>query len=386
MTKKVNVAIVGLNFGALFVPSYKFHPNVGELTICDLNRELVSKVGDRLDIQKRYYSFDDVLNDETIDAVHLLTNIPDHDKQAVAVLEAGKHCASAVPMSLTMEGIYNIIAAKEKSGKKYMLMETNIFTRNYLYAQQMIDSGEMGNVQFIRGAHYQDMEGWPRYWRGMPPMFYASHALAPAYAAVKGRATRVVCFGTGKMRDELHVPYGNPFPIETALYEMENGTAVEITRSLFANARPYTESWTIYGEKASFETGQLDSDLPYVFRYVDKGIFDPNKPRFSVTDGREISVEKIDPPDRLALIPNELHKLTRPQQMVSLTDPNDIYEYSSIGGFHPHVVNEFILSLVEERKPFFDVYNSANLTAANICAHESAMLGGREVVIPEFKK
>lgn len=386
MVKKLNVAVIGLNFGALFVPSYKFHPNVGELTICDLNRELVKQVGDRLDIQKRYYSMDDVLNDDTIDAVHLLTNIPDHDKQAVAVLESGKHCACAVPMSLTMEGIHNIIAAQERTGKKYMLMETILFTRNFLHVRKMIDTGEMGHIQFIRGAQYQDMEGWPKYWRGMPPMFYATHVLAPAFAALQGYAKRVVCFGSGKMREELHKPYGNPYPFETALYEMNDGTTVELTRSLFANARPYTETYTIYGDNASFESGQLDSDLPYVFKYADNGVFDPSQPRFSVSDGREILATRIDPPDQLDLIPEEIHKFTRPQQLVSLTDPNDVYDYiSGTGGFHPHVVHEFIMSIVEGRRPFFDVYHSANMTAACICAHESAMLGGKEVIIPKFE-
>ena len=46
MAKKVNIAIVGLNFGSLFVPSYKFHPNIGEITICDFKHDLVKRVGD----------------------------------------------------------------------------------------------------------------------------------------------------------------------------------------------------------------------------------------------------------------------------------------------------------------------------------------------------
>ena len=237
--KKLNVAIVGLNFGVLFVPRYKFHPNVGEITICDFNREIVRTIGDRLGIKKHCYSLDDVINDPDIDAVHLLTNIPDHAKQSADVLRAGKHCACAVPMSITHQGIRDVMTAQEESGKKYVLMETIIFTRAYLYAQSMIDSGEMGNIQFVKGAHYQDMEGWPNYWKGMPPMYYASHALAPAFAALKCRAKRVVCFGSGKMREALHQLYGNPYPMQTALYEMEDGTLAEITRTLFANSRGY---------------------------------------------------------------------------------------------------------------------------------------------------
>jgi predicted dehydrogenase len=380
--KKLNVAIVGLNFGALFVPGYKFHPAVGEITICDFNREIVKTVGDRLDIKKRCYSLEDVINDPDIDAVHLLTNIPDHAKQSVEVLQAGKHCACAVPMSITHEGIRDVMAVQKASGKKYMLMETIIFTRAYLYAQNMIDTGEMGNIQYIKGAHYQDMEGWPSYWKGMPPMYYASHALAPAFTALKCRAKRVICFGSGKMREALHQPYGNPYPMQTALYEMEDGTLAEITRTLFANSRGYTESFAIGGDNATFETGQQDTDIPVVFKYTDNGQFDPDQVH---TAGREISEERIDPPDRLDLLPEALRKFTRPADMTSLTDPGDMYVYkSATGGYHPHVVNEFIRYIVDDVKPVFGIDFSADLTAACLCAHESAINGGTEVIIPKY--
>ena len=55
------------------------------------------------------------------------------------------------------------------------------------------------------------------------------------------------------------------------------------------------------------------------------------------------------------------------------------------GGSHPHLANEFIMSLVEERPSFPDVYQSLNWTCAGICAHESAMRGGEIVKLPDFR-
>lgn len=387
MSNKINIAVVGLNFGSSFVPSYKYHPGVGEVTICDFNRDLVNRVGDRWDIPKRYYSLDEVLSDPAIDAVHLLTNITGHVDQSVAVLESGKHCACAVPMSLTSEGVERIVAAQEKSGKVYMLAETVIFTRNFLFVKKLLEAGEMGRIQFMRGAHYQDMDGWPEYWKGMPPMYYATHALAPAYAATRSRAKRVVCFGSGHMREQLHEPYGNPYPMQTAMFEMEDGTLAEITRTLFHNPRGYTEAFTIAGDNITFETGQLDKDLPVMWRYKDNGDFDPDmKLETYTTMGREVEEGRIDPPDQLDLIPEEIHSYTRSQTITSLTDPVDVFEYASIGGFHPHVVNEFVTSAAGHRTPQFDIYRSAELTAACLAAHESAMIGGKEVTIPKFRE
>ena len=72
--------------------------------------------------------------------------------------------------------------------------------------------GELGRIQFLRGAHYQDMEHWPPYWLGLPPMHYATHAVSPVLALAGMQAKAVHCFGSGVMRAELHEQYGNPYP------------------------------------------------------------------------------------------------------------------------------------------------------------------------------
>ena len=45
---------------------------------------------------------------------------------------------------------------------------------------------------------------------------------------------------------------------------------------------------------------------------------------------------------------------------------------------------EFARSIVENRKPRVNEKVAADWTAAGICAHESAMKGGRGVVVPRF--
>ena len=54
------------------------------------------------------------------------------------------------------------------------------------------------------------------------------------------------------------------------------------------------------------------------------------------------------------------------------------------GGSHPHLVNEFISSIVEDRDPFPNAVQSANWTCTGICAHDSALRGGEIVRLPEW--
>ena len=67
---------------------------------------------------------------------------------------------------------------------------------------ELIDSGKLGRIQYLRGTHFQDMEAWPDYWMGLPPFWYATHAVAPLLYLSNTYATRVQCFGSGVMPAE----------------------------------------------------------------------------------------------------------------------------------------------------------------------------------------
>jgi hypothetical protein len=49
------------------------------------------------------------------------------------------------------------VLALSNAGKNYMMMETAVYTREFLLAKEMRDNGELGRIQFLRGAHYQDI-------------------------------------------------------------------------------------------------------------------------------------------------------------------------------------------------------------------------------------
>ena len=53
-------------------------------------------------------------------------------------------------------------------------------------------------------------------------------------------------------------------------------------------------------------------------------------------------------------------------------------------GSHAHLVHEFVMSCVEERKPWIDEHLGGNITAAGLCAHESALKNGEPVLVPRF--
>ncbi len=374
--KKINVALVGLGFGGAFAGIYKEHPNVGELTLFDTNPAVLKNTCDYIGGARTVESFDALLADPSIDAVHLVTPIPLHADQTVAVLEAGKHCACTVPMATSLDDIRRIVRAKRKSGKNYMMMETTLYTYQYFYAKHMKEAGEFGKIQFFRGSHYQDMANWPDYWMGLPPMWYGTHAIAPMVGLSGSRICRVNCFGSGTMAEWMVQKYGNPYPIETAIFEFENGLKGEATRSLFETARLYQEGMHVFGSEKSFEWGFADWDDPII---TTLGPEQPNR-------GRPTEAKVTPMPNYYADLPEELWHFTVGGNYDPLNPQESLKKGAGAGhhGSHAHLVHEFVMSCVEERKPWIDEHLGGNITAAGLCAHESALKNGEPVIVPRF--
>ncbi|MET3112514.1 putative dehydrogenase [Pedobacter sp. CG_S7] len=364
--KKINIAIVGLGFGAEFIPIYQKHPYANMYAICQRNTEKLKEIGDAFGIEKRYASFEELLQDPNVDAVHINTPIQNHAEQSIAALRAGKHVACTVPMATTVEECRQIVEAVKETGLTYMMMETVIYSREFLFVKELYEKGELGKIQFLRASHQQEMAGWPGYWEGLPPMHYATHCVAPVLALPKAQAAYVSCFGSGKIDDNLIEKYGSPFAIETChIKYRDSDLSAEVTRSLFNTARQYRESFDVYGSKKSFEWTLVENE--------DSVIHTGETP------------EKVKIPDYAHLLPKEIQHFTT----AGVYDSEENQHLSFIqgaghGGSHPHLVNEFIDALIENRNPYPDAKESANITCVGILAHESAMKGGEIIHLPEF--
>ena len=99
----IRVAIVGLGFGAEFIPIYQKYPGAEMYAICRRDRKGLDEVGDRYGIATRYAEYRDMLADPKVDIVHINSPIPDHGWMSVEALKAGKHVACTVPMGTSVE-------------------------------------------------------------------------------------------------------------------------------------------------------------------------------------------------------------------------------------------------------------------------------------------
>jgi predicted dehydrogenase len=367
MTQRVRMAIAGLGFGAEFIPIYQAHPDAELVAVCQRTEASMKEIADHFGVPGRFTSYEAMLKDPEIDAVHINTPIPNHAEHTISALRAGKHVACTVPMATTLEECRAIVSAVRESGKKYMMMETVVYSREFLYVRGLLDNGTLGRIQFLRGAHYQEMAGWPGYWEGLPPMHYATHAVSPVLSLAGALAESVVCIGSGRISPKLASRYGSPFAVESALLTLrESPVSVEIARSLFETAREYVESFTVFGDRASFEWEQTQGS------------------------GHVLHVgevpEQVEIPDFAHLLPPEVAPFTTRGVYDDDHEHLSFIQGSGHGGSHPHLAHEFVRSIVEDRPSAIDEVTAANWTSVGICAHTSAMTGGARVVIPDYEE
>ena len=349
--------------------------------VVDKNQKLLDLARERYSIPQSqcFTDLQDVLDIPEIDAVHLVTPPSTHAPFSVRVLNAGKHCGCTIPMGMSLEELKQVIAARKAAGKNYMFMETTIFQREFLYLKELYEKGELGRLQYMTCAHYQDMEGWPSYWDGFPPLAHPTHAIGPCFALAGQRPVSVFGRGSGKVRPELEKQYGCPFAFESALVALEDGeTTVEMERFLYHVARGYSECFNIYGENKSFEWDQLNGDKHVMFS---RDLVWENENR-----GGKIDEEYVQVPDYAHLLPDVIGRFTYEVAYDEVNPHLSFKQGGGHGGSHPHLVHEFVTSILEDRTPFPSDIDAAYWTGVGLLAHESAMEGGTVKSLPKYEE
>ena len=367
MSQPIRAAVVGLGFGAEFLPIYQAHPDVDVVAVCQRNRDKMAEVADRFGIAKRYTDYRELLADPDVDFVHINSPIPDHGWMSIEALKAGKHVMCTVPMATTVDECREICELVKATGLRYMMAETVVYSREFLFIKEMYDNGELGDIQYMTASHPQDMDGWPAYWEKMIPMHYATHVVSPVLGLLDGRADTVSCFGSGRVRDDIAQKSGNKFAVETCHMTIAGtGVAAHLWRFLYDVARQYRESFDVYGTKKSFEW-TLSEDGPHILHTA-------KRPEPEIAQPVEV-------PDYAARLPEPIRKFTR---SIEDADHLSFVQGGGHGGSHPHMVNEMVSALRDNREPWPNAVRSANWTCVGLIAHQSAEQGGAVMGLPAF--
>jgi predicted dehydrogenase len=342
--RKIRVGLVGngvCKFASAF--SFQDHPNVEVVAVSDLFPDRCAELAKVTRCAKTYPSLEELVKDDKIEAVFVATDAPHHAQHCIEVLKHGKHVATAVPAVLgSIEDAHRLFEVVKKStGLKYMMFETSSFHEDLYAMRQIYNAGGLGKLVYSEGEYYHYMEqpidsykGWRI---GLPPQHYPTHSNAYYHCVTGGSFTEVSCVGMPSTINQFKPGnniYKNPFGTEIALFRTSEGGTSRMA-----------VSWDTPGFGG--EMGRIRGQ---------RGSF------YEKYEGSE----------------KNLPDLKRPAL------PPGVWA-GGHGGSHGFLMNEFVLSILQDRKPLVDIAMALNLTVAGIIAHRSAMKDGELLKIPQFK-
>ena len=144
-------------------------PGCGFLVLVDTDRALLDKIGDKFLLEERLTDFGAMLADETIGRGPS-GDTPGHSRSPVC---KGAERRQALRLHHS-HGHDHRRAVPGHRGPEKERKALYVHGNFRLWAgipvrEGPVRKGELGRIQFMRCAHYQDMEGWPDYWLGFPP-------------------------------------------------------------------------------------------------------------------------------------------------------------------------------------------------------------------------
>jgi hypothetical protein len=206
--------------------------------------------------------------------------------------------------------------------------------------REVYRAGGFGTLVYAEGEYYHyaadPIPSWKDWRVGVPPQWYPTHSNAYYVGVGGGHFTEVSCMAIPSLTYWLKPEanrYRNPFGTEIALFRTSEGGMARMA-----------VSWDTPG--FSGEMGRIRGQ---------KGTY----------YGKYEGLERNLPPVKRPPLPPGV-------------------QVGGHGGSHGYLMNEFVLAILQGRRPLVDIGWALNMTVSGIVAHESALKGGETLKIPRY--
>ncbi|CDN44461.1 MULTISPECIES: Gfo/Idh/MocA family protein [Paenibacillus] len=153
---KVRVGIIGCGgiANGKHMPSLSKVQEAEMVAFCDIHRDRAEDAKSKFGTPEAavYENFHDLLNDSSIQVVHVCTPNDSHADIAIAALEAGKHVMCEKPMAKTADDARRMLEAAKRTGKKLTIGYQNRFRSDSRFLKDACAKDELGEVYYAK-AH-----------------------------------------------------------------------------------------------------------------------------------------------------------------------------------------------------------------------------------------
>lgn len=377
MNKKLKVGVVGLNRGHIHAINAIKASNVELVAVCDIDKNKAESRKREFypDSVKVYYNHKELCADPEIDAVIMATPIDVHAETVIDALNAGKDVISEVIVATTIEDIYKIKEAIEKSGKTYIMAENYCYIRPLLIVENLIKEGKFGEIYYAESDYLKDFQeynpnfpdigGWRQktYFgrRGHP---YITHTLGPLLHIMNEKVKKVTAMAAGRSFDMVA---DNTC---TLMLETEKGHLIRL-RSSFVSPRPDNVTYySFQGTDGCYQAPQGPTDFHKIFinGECERGGWNNPGGWKNVYDFKNYADE-------------EWSKYWNVKDFENKED-NDTYELYDSGALL--MLEKFADCLLNNKPAPISFADAANWTAAGLISADSINAGCKPLSVPLF--
>lgn len=148
--KNISLGIIGLGYWG---PNYARILNELDRTrlawCCDINKVALSKFSKFYPQVKVTNNLDDLLNDDSLDAVIIVTPAQNHFELAKSFLIKGKHVLVEKPLTDNLESAKTLVKLAKIKNKILMVDHTFEFNQAIKKLKSLVDEGELGKIYYM---------------------------------------------------------------------------------------------------------------------------------------------------------------------------------------------------------------------------------------------
>jgi predicted dehydrogenase len=140
------------------------------VAVCDIIEEKAKAIGDRFNVPY-YTDMDEMMQNEDIDVVSVLTESGNHAKHVINLAKYGKHIIVEKPMALTIDDADEMILACHKNNCRLFVVKQNRFNVPVIKLREALEAGRFGKlfmgtvrVRWCRTQEYYNQASWRGTW------------------------------------------------------------------------------------------------------------------------------------------------------------------------------------------------------------------------------
>jgi UDP-N-acetyl-2-amino-2-deoxyglucuronate dehydrogenase len=169
MMDKIRVGIIGCGaISSIHMEGVAACVDTQLEAVCDIDGVRAAAAAEKYGC-KAYTNYRELLEDRSIDSVHICTPHYLHAPIAIAAMQMGKHVLCEKPIAVSTAAAWEMIQVSEETGKRLGICFQNRYNATSVRIRELLDAGTLGKIRGARaivtwhreGAYYTESE-----WRG----------------------------------------------------------------------------------------------------------------------------------------------------------------------------------------------------------------------------